>query len=242
MNLKKVLASTLILSMFVVGCNKTNIKEESPIADEETQQKTMTKVQNDVKVIMGKDYEYVLKNMGAPYSTTYYIDKDSEDILDKIDDNINMVLTYPKYTSDNELDGSALYIELEGNKVTDVQTYEFSNHNIETKLTGRDVDVVVEKYNEEPGLSLDKIEKIKFSEYIGKTEDDLYSIIGDNTPNLEAYDKSNHQKIKAFFLKDKKNEMSKILVMLEDKNNIKNITIVDKDDVMNLVGQYLYED
>jgi hypothetical protein len=241
MNLKKVLASTLILSMFVVGCNKTNIKEESPIADEETQQKTMTKVQNDVKVIMGKDYDYVLKNMGTPYSTTYYIDKDSENTLDKIDNNINMVLTYPKYTSDNELDGSALYIELDENKVTEAQTYEFSNHNIENKPTGRNVDIVVEKHNQESELPLQKIEKIKFSEYIGKTEEDLYSIIGDNTPNLEAYDKSNHQKIKAFFLKDKNNEMSKILVTLEEKNSIKNITIVNKDDIMNLVGQYLYK-
>jgi succinate dehydrogenase flavin-adding protein (antitoxin of CptAB toxin-antitoxin module) len=239
MNLKKVLASTLILSMFVVGCNKTNIKEESPIADEETQQKTMTKVQNDVKVIMGKDYEYVLKNMGTPYSTTYYIDKDSEDTLDEIDDNINRVLTYPKYTSDNELDGSALYIELEGNKVTEVQTYEFSNNNIETKPTGSNVDVVVEKYNEEAELSLDKIEKIKFSEYIGKTDDDLYSIVGDKTPNLEAYDKSSHQKIKAFFLKDKNNEKSKILIAVEDKKNIQKIIIVDKADIMNLVKQYL---
>ncbi|EPZ55771.1 hypothetical protein H477_3132 [[Clostridium] sordellii ATCC 9714] len=39
--------------------------------DEATQQKNITKVQNDITEIMGKNYEDVIKNIGKPYLTTY---------------------------------------------------------------------------------------------------------------------------------------------------------------------------
>ena len=46
----------------------------------------MTKVQNDVNEIIGKNYDYVLSNLGEPNSTEYWIDKSKIDNLETLDD------------------------------------------------------------------------------------------------------------------------------------------------------------
>ena len=77
MNIRKVLTISLIsFAFFVTGCSSKDIGSVQSIADEATHQRTMTKVQNNVSEIIGKDYKYVLENMGRPYCTTYYIDID----------------------------------------------------------------------------------------------------------------------------------------------------------------------
>ncbi len=153
MNLKRALVSIVVFGIFITGCSKQSIREESTIADEATQQKTMTKVQNDVNEIMNKDYEYILKNMGTPYCATYYVDMENRDTLEKLDETSNIRLIYPKYKADNELEGSALYIELSNNKVIEVQTYEFSDYNIKAEAISNNVDIIVDKYNEEEGTA-----------------------------------------------------------------------------------------
>lgn len=241
MNFKRALASVVVLSIFITGCSKQSIKEESTIADEATQQKTMTKVQNDVNEIMNKDYEYVLKNMGTPYCTTYYIDMENINILDELDERSNMRLIYPKYTADNELEGSALYIELNNNKVREVQTYEFSDYNIETEAVSNNVDIIVNKHNEQSGLPLKIIENIDFKDYTGKSEDEIYNIVGDNITNIEAYDKTRKQNVKGYFLQDENKKVTKILTVFGNENNIEEIKVVYKAEIMDLVQKYLYK-
>ncbi|HSQ88165.1 hypothetical protein [Romboutsia sp.] len=241
MNLKRALVSVVVLSIFITGCSKQSTREESTIADEATQQKTMTKVQNDVNEIMNKDYEYILKNMGTPYCTTYYVDMENGGTLGKLDETSNMRLIYPKYTSDNELEGSALYIELSNNKVTEVQTYEFSDYNIEIEAVSNNVDIIIDKYNEESGMLLKKVENIDLNDYIGKSEDELYNIVGENVANIEAYDKTRNQNVKAYFLKDENKNSTKTLTVFGNENNIEEIKVVHKDEIMNLVQKYLYK-
>nr|SUY22684.1 lipoprotein [Clostridioides difficile] len=41
-----------------------------------------------------------------------------------------MTLVYPKYTGNDELDGSALYVDINENKVVNVETNSFSSKGI----------------------------------------------------------------------------------------------------------------
>jgi hypothetical protein len=241
MSLKKALVSIIVFSIFITGCSKQSIREESTIADEATQQKTMTKVQNDVNEIMNKDYEYIMKNMGTPYCTTYYVDIENRDTLEKLDETSNIRLIYPKYTADNELEGSALYIELSNNKVIEVQTYEFSDYNIKTEAINNNVDIIVDKYNEEGALQQERVENIDLETYSGKSEEEIYNVVGENTANIEAYDKTRNKKVKAYFLKDKDQDITKILTVFGNENNIEEMKIVRKDEIMDIVGKYLYK-
>ncbi|HBG2552678.1 TPA: hypothetical protein KPK82_001690, partial [Clostridioides difficile] len=52
MKLKRSLVCVTILGIILVGCHKENTKEKNQVASKATQQKTMTKVQNDVNEIM----------------------------------------------------------------------------------------------------------------------------------------------------------------------------------------------
>lgn len=241
MNLKRALVSIVVFGIFITGCSKQSIREESTIADEATQQKTMTKVQNDVNEIMNKDYEYILKNMGTPYCATYYVDMENRDTLEKLDETSNIRLIYPKYKADNELEGSALYIGLSNNKVIEVQTYEFSDYNIKAEAISNNVDIIVDKYNEKGGLQRERVENIDFDTYSGKSEEEIYNIVGENTANIEAYDKTRNQKVKAYFLQDKNQDITKILTVFENKNKIEEIKIVREDEIMNAIGEYLYK-
>ncbi|MBO3445711.1 MULTISPECIES: hypothetical protein [Clostridia] len=246
MNLKKTIYSIILIGMFVTGCSKNNIKEPSKIADEETHQKTMTKVQNNANEIIGKDYDYVLKNMGVPYCTTYYIDAElmesanTIDELNKIVTANNMRLIYPKYTSDNELDGSALYIEINNYKVIGVQTYEFSDYDIETEAVRSNVDIIVDQYNEKITLPIEKFKNIDFKNYIHKDKKELYSLLDEDSSNFEAYDKERKEKIKGYFLKENDGSFKNVLTIYEKDNLIESIDIVSADKTMNVVKSHLY--
>ena len=87
MNIRKALMISFISFAFLVtGCSSKGIDSVQQIADEATCQKTMTKVQNNVNEIIGKDYKYVLENMGRPYCTTYYIDMDKVKDISNIEE------------------------------------------------------------------------------------------------------------------------------------------------------------
>ncbi|WP_042275778.1 hypothetical protein [Faecalimicrobium dakarense] len=246
MNLKKTIYSIILIGMFVTGCSKNNI-EESKIADEETHQKTMTKVQNNVNEIINKDYDYVLKNMGVPYCTTYYIDAEimesanTMDELNKVVKTSNMRLIYPKYTANNKLDGSALYIEISNYKVVGVQTYEFSDYDIETEAINKDVDIIVDQYNEKTTLPIEKFKNIDFNNYIHKDKEELYSILDEDSANFEAYDKERKEKIKGYFLKENDGSFKNVLTIYEKNNLIESIDIVSADKTMSVVKSHLYD-
>ena len=132
----KKLILMMIPVIFLVGCSTSGMNDKN-VSKEAIERNTMTKVQNDVNVIMDKSYDYVLQNMGSPYSTIYSLKIDNiNDFKDvnkikgaQVDDVkvLSTGLLYPKYTSDYNLDGSALYIALKNNKVNEVETCDFKN-------------------------------------------------------------------------------------------------------------------
>lgn len=241
MNLKKTfMTSIVVLSILVTGCNKNSAKEDVSIEDEATQQRMMTKVQNDVNEIMNKDYEYVINNMGQPYCTTYYLDMDNINNLENMDETDNLRLIYPKYTAEDKFEGSALYIEIHDDKVVEVQTYEFSETDIKSETVSDDIDIIVDQYNESSHLPLSKVEGIDFSKYEGKSIDSLYEVVGDTMYNVEAYDKTRNQYVTAYALIDNGGQINKILTVFGDHEKIEKIEIVDKDKTMDLAQKYLY--
>ena len=171
MNIRKALMISFISFAFLVtGCSSKGIDSVQQIADEATCQKTMTKVQNNVNEIIGKDYKYVLENMGLPYCTTYYIDMDKVKDISNIEElnNIeNIRLIYPKETNVDKSKSSALYIQLDNNIVKDVQTYELLSKDEKENIKSS-VDIVVDRYSEKTNLLPDKFENIKLDKYIGE--------------------------------------------------------------------------
>lgn len=244
MNLKKSLASIIVLSIFMTGCNLNKGGTTEPVADKATQQKTMTKVQNDVNEIMDKDYSYVLQNMGMPYCTTYYIDtakvaESNITSLKELRSTTKTRLIYPKYTSDNKLEKSALYIELNNDKVVEVQTYEFSKYDIKVEDISKDTNIIVDMYDDTSALSLENIKSKDFTGYVGYEVNKLNNVINIEECNFEAYDRNREEMIMGYFLTDEKDKVTNILTIFESGNEIKEIKIVDEDQTMNLIKDYL---
>ena len=98
--------------------------------DEATKQKTMTKVQNDVNEIIGKDYDYVLSNLGEPNSTTYWIDKDNIDNLKTLrcieDFSRCKFGLFTRMYQMEESTNSALYLKLKDKVVKKAQNVDYS--------------------------------------------------------------------------------------------------------------------
>lgn len=240
MKLNKLLASFITLSIFLVGCDGIN---ETPTAsDKANQQRTMTKVQNDVNEIMHKDYEYVLNNMGTPYSTTYWLDKEkinSIQTLDDLNENGIIGLVYPKYTADNELEGSALYIELNNNQVVEVQTYNFNpNITIDEDLDD-DTVVVIDKHSNTNILDINKIEDINLDALTGENINNLYEKLNYVKPDINAYDMLSKTKLaKIYILKENNIEINKALVLFLNNEIIEKINIVDNRSIVQLVKDY----
>ncbi len=90
-------------------------------------------------------------------------------------------------------------------------------------------------------LQRERVENIDFDAYRGKSEEEIYNIVGENTANIEACDKTRNQKVKAYFLQDKNQDINKILTVFENKNKIEEIKIVREDEIMDLIGEYLYK-
>lgn len=244
MNLKKKFFCVIMFSIFITGCNLNSNKTAEPVADKATQQKTMTKVQNDVNEIMNKDYDYIIQNMGMPYCTTYYIDTDKamESDLNSLEDISNATelrLVYPKYSSENELANSALYIELHNNKVIEVQTYEFSKNEIKDEEIRNNIDLIVDMYDEELAIQLNTVKSNDFDKYIGLEIESLNNIVNIDLSNFEVYDKYRENMIMGFFLDDKKEDVNNILVIFESDKVIKEIKIIDESQTINMINDNL---
>lgn len=237
MGLKKVLVALIFFSMFITGCDSTN-KEDKTI-DEAKQQQTMTKVQHDVNEIMNKDYNYVLDNMGTPYSTTYWVDKSTIEKIDNLEEINNgyMAMTYPKYTTDNKIDGSALYIELNNGKVIEVQTFDLESCAISEDDKGDNI-LVIDKYSEFTQLDSELIENIKLSFYENKNISYLYEDIGNIKPTLVIYDKVGENKSIEVYKVKNKNEV--LTLFLENEILIKT-NIISENLITNMIELYFTE-
>ena len=218
MNIRKALMISFISFAFLVtGCSSKGIDSVQQIADEATCQKTMTKVQNNVNEIIGKDYKYVLENMGRPYCTTYYIDMDKVKDISNIEElnNIeNIRLIYPKETNVDKSKSSALYIQLDNNIVKDVQTYEL--------------------------LSKDEKENIKLDKYIGEDIEIFLKDIEYITANFEIYDNKREKNIKVYLLNKINSSNNEIMLVYNNSNKIENIKIVEISEGLNLLNDFSF--
>ena len=233
MNIRKALMISFISFAFLVtGCSSKGIDSVQQIADEATCQKTMTKVQNNVNEIIGKDYKYVLENMGRPYCTTYYIDMDKVKDISNIEElnNIeNIRLIYPKETNVDKSKSSALYIQLDNNIVKDVQTYELLSKDEKENIKSS-VDIVVDRYSEKTNLLPDKFENIKLDKYIGEYI----------TANFEIYDNKREKNIKVYLLNKINSSNNEIMLVYNNSNKIENIKIVEISEGLNLLNDFSF--
>lgn len=232
MNIRKALMISFISFAFLVtGCSSKGIDSVQQIADEATCQKTMTKVQNNVNEIIGKDYKYVLENMGRPYCTTYYIDMDKVKDISNIEElnNIeNIRLIYPKETNVDKSKSSALYIQLDNNIVKDVQTYELLSKDEKENIKSS-VDIVVDRYSEKTNLLPDKFENIKLDKYIGEDIEIFLKDIEYITANFEIYDNKREKNIKVYLLNKINSSNNEIMLVYNNSNKIENNVILKKE-------------
>ena len=242
MNIRKALMISFISFAFLVtGCSSKGIDSVQQIADEATCQKTMTKVQNNVNEIIGKDYKYVLENMGRPYCTTYYIDMDKVKDISNIEElnNIeNIRLIYPKETNVDKSKSSALYIQLDNNIVKDVQTYELLSKDEKENIKSS-VDIVVDRYSEKTNLLPDKFENIKLDKYIGE-DIEIFLNIEYITANFEIYDNKREKNIKVYLLNKINSSNNEIMLVYNNSNKIENIKIVEISEGLNLLNDFSF--
>ena len=243
MNIRKVLTISLIsFAFFVTGCSSKDIGSVQSIADEATHQRTMTKVQNNVSEIIGKDYKYVLENMGRPYCTTYYIDIDKVKNISNIEE-LNSIenirLIYPKETNVDESENSALYMQLDNYIVKEVQTYELLSKDEKENIKSS-VDIIVDRYSEEPSFSSDKFENINLDKYVGKDIELFLKDIGYITSNFEIYDNKSEENIKVYLLNQINSLNNKIMLVYNNSDKIEDIKIVKISEGLDLINDFSF--
>lgn len=243
MNIRKVLTISLIsFAFFVTGCSSKDIGSVQSIADEATHQRTMTKVQNNVSEIIGKDYKYVLENMGRPYCTTYYIDIDKVKNISNIEE-LNSIenirLIYPKETNVDESENSALYMQLDNYIVKEVQTYELLSKDEKEDIKSS-VDIIVDRYSEEPSFSSDKFENINLDKYVGEDIELFLKDIGYITSNFEIYDNKREKNIKVYLLNQIDSLNNKIMLVYNNSDKIEDIKIVKISEGLDLINDFSF--
>ena len=243
MNIRKVLTISLIsFAFFVTGCSSKDIGSVQSIADEATHQRTMTKVQNNVSEIIGKDYKYVLENMGRPYCTTYYIDIDKVKNISNIEE-LNSIenirLIYPKETNVDESENSALYMQLDNYIVEEVQTYELLSKDEKENIKSS-VDIIVDRYSEEPSFSSDKFENINLDKYVGEDIELFLKDIGYITSNFEIYDNKREKNIKVYLLNQINSLNNKIMLVYNNSDKIEDIKIVKISEGLDLINDFSF--
>lgn len=243
MNIRKVLTISLIsFAFFVTGCSSKDIGSVQSIADEATHQRTMTKVQNNVSEIIGKDYKYVLENMGRPYCTTYYIDIDKVKNISNIEE-LNSIenirLIYPKETNVDESENSALYMQLDNYIVEEVQTYELLSKDEKEDIKSS-VDIIVDRYSEEPSFSSDKFENINLDKYVGEDIELFLKDIGYITSNFEIYDNKREKNIKVYLLNQINSLNNKIMLVYNNSDKIEDIKIVKISEGLDLINDFSF--
>ncbi|WP_455544565.1 hypothetical protein [Intestinibacter sp.] len=232
----KKLVLMMVPVMFLVGCSSSSIESKN-VSKEAIERNTMTKVQSDVNVIMDKSYDYVLKNMGSPYSTIYSLKidkvsnfKDLEKMSHTNMENIEILsegLLYPKYTSDYKLNGSALYIELKDEKVSEVETCDFKNLDV-SLLKDENANTVISVYTDYNSLNSDNLNKENLNTYVGKEKNSISSIIKNKKCQYSIYiDVDGGINIDIYNIKD-----SDFLVVAY-KDNI--ITSIEERDYKNII-------
>ena len=222
---KSLLVSILLMGILIFsGCS---MKIEKKV-DKATQQKNITKIQNDVSEIMGKNYEYVVDNIGNPYMTTYYINTKEYieyEHLDKtgILENLNIEMVYPK----DGYESSALYIDISKNKVVNVESDEFVGfssgfEDLPEKV--KSANVIIDFYNNQPFINTSGFDLKSIKPYIGKNIEELIKETDLDMPNAVAYNKNKDKIINYYILESKNSKTTFVVSVTEDKGKIIDIT------------------
>ena len=235
MRIIKNLILPIIILTFLVGCSNSDINSKKT-SKEAIEKNTMTKVQNDVNVIMDKDYDYVLKNMGNPYSTVYSLKVDDIDVFKDLEkmknvENVEVLskgLVYPKYTSDYKFSGSAIYIGLKDDKVNRVETCDFKNFDI-SQVKDKNANVAILKYQEYDSLNSQSIDEDSLERYIGEDKSSISNITKHKQCQYSIYaDIEENINIEAYHMED-----GQFLIVVFEDNSIE---FIDKTNFSNLLS------
>lgn len=228
MNLKKSLYVLIITTILFVGCSNYQVKNEGvSLPDEATKQKTMTKVQNNINEIIGKDYDYVISNLGEPNSTSYSIDKnDLEDIatIDDIEELTDIGLIYLKNVSEEDVNSSGLYLQLKNKIVKKAQITDFSKGIVSKNLDKSKI--LVNHYANGDVVKATNEEIEDLDSFIGIDSSETYKIVGDKQPYYDAYLYNKlYKSIKIYYLNDK----DKLLCIFTEANKVSQIDVFDSN-------------
>ena len=234
------LISTVLISILIIsGCSMNKDKN----VDKATQQKNITKVQNDISEIMGKDYDYVVKNMGKPYLTKYYINIDKFKNCKNLDFNqllskLDIELVYPKEGYEN----SALYLDIDNNKVVDVKTNEFVGvssgfENLPEYASSSNL--IIDFYNKQKYLSMDKLKGVSLKSYEGKSIKDFAKETGLDAPNAFAYSENSNKIISYYILDNNKDTLEDIIAVAQENDKITSISQVSKSSIVNSLAKLI---
>ena len=238
MNIKKSLSTLIILTIFFTGCSNYQVsKDSTTLPDEATKQRTMTKVQNDINEIIDKDYKYILSNLGEPNATAYWIDKSKINDIENVEDvekltDVNLV--YLKDVSNEVTNSSALYLQLENDKVKKVQIVDYSSPSLSNSLIKSKI--LINCYTNGDIVKLDNLNKKNLDEFIGIDSNDMEKIVGEKKVSYDAYLLDNKyinvykldegNKLLAIFVKNNKISQIKVLSNKDEVlSTIKNITL-----------------
>lgn len=230
---KLILISTMLISILIFsGCG---MKEEKEV-DKATQQKNMTKAQNDASEVIGKDYNEVINSMGKPYMTTCYINtkeyKDYKSLSDKqLLSKLNAELVYPK----EGYESSALYLDVKNNKVVGVKSNEFvglSSGFEDIPDYVKSSNVIIDFYNRQEYIKDKDLELDSLKSYVGQSEDELYknSVLAE--PNAKAYVKDKEKFINYYILSNDKGNLENMISITFENNKITDVSQMSKMDLL----------
>lgn len=234
---KLILISTMLISILIFsGCSMKEDKE----VDKATQQKNMTKAQNDASEVIGKDYNEVIDSMGKPYMTTYYVNtKDYKEYKSLSDEQLlsklNAELVYPK----EGYESSALYLDVKNNKVVGVKSNEFAGlssgfEDIPDYV--KSSNVIIDFYNRQEYIKEKDLKLDNLKSYIGKNEVDLDKNTVLDQPNAVAYTKNKDKVINYYILSDDKDNLTNMISVTLENNKIINIEDVSKTSLLRAIA------
>ncbi|MEC3794356.1 hypothetical protein VSL86_16110, partial [Clostridioides difficile] len=152
-----------------------------------------------------------------------------------------MTLVYPKYTGNDELDGSALYVDINENKVVNVETNSFSSQGI--SVIDAESSIVIEKSDhEKSAVSLENFRHIDLGEYVGVEDSRINEIVGDANYDLTAYNHEGSKVVKSYRLKEDNKILKKeVLTISIVDNKIKSIKTIESDKIVKIIKGTLLE-
>lgn len=234
---KLILISTMLISILIFsGCSMKEDKE----VDKATQQKNMTKAQNDASEVIGKDYNEVIDSMGKPYMTTYYVNtKDYKEYKSLNDEQLlsklNAELVYPK----EGYESSALYLDVKSNKVVGVKSNEFAGLSSgfeDIPDYAKSPNVIIDFYNRQEYIKEKDLKLDNLKSYIGKNEVDLDKNTVLDQPNAVAYTKNKDKVINYYILSDDKDNLTNMISVTLENNKIINIEDVSKTSLLRAIA------